>query len=144
MRDHLVARWIRGFAVLSILGLASCSPSGPKLHPVTGQVLYDDRPAAGATIVLHLNGGGPDSPRPGAIVKDDGTFSLNTYPYGAGAPEGEYTVLITWFEDPKVENAEARSRLPSRYADPAKSGLKASVKPGSNSLEPFRLYKVSK
>jgi hypothetical protein len=129
------------FVVAGCLALPSCGPSGPRLYPVTGQVLFEDKPAAGATVVFHLVGGSADAPKPGATVKDDGSFTLNSYPHGAGAPEGDYTVLVTWFEESKNENADPKSRIPTRYADPAKSGLKAAVKPGTNALEPFKLTK---
>ena len=125
--------------------LASCSNGGPKLHPVTGQVFYEDKPAVGAEVVfVPVNGTEPH--RPSGLVGKDGSFTLKTYPHGDGAMEGEYVAVVTWYE-PTPSGAEDReppppkSKLPARYGDSAKSGLKAVVKPGSNTLEPFRLTK---
>ena len=136
---------IRRFALLSLafvcLVATSCGTAGPKLHPVTGKVLFEDKPAEGATVVFHLTDGAPDAPKPAGTVGSDGSFKLNTYPHGEGAPEGEYTILVTWFDTPKNDNAEPKSRISLAYSQVAKSGLKASVKAGTNTLEPFRLTK---
>ena len=133
-------------AIASLALLASsCGGGGPTLHPVKGTVFYEDKPAEGATVVFHPVGGAADAPKPSGVVGKDGTFTLSTHPHGPGAPEGEYVVLVTWFEaaaPAKVEGRdppEPKSKLSEQYADAAKSGLKAAVKPGENKLEPFRL-----
>jgi hypothetical protein len=138
-----------GQATLASLAFvfSSCGREGPKLHPVRGQVLYDDKPAEGATVVFHPVNPNPDSPRPSGVAAKDGTFTLSTYPHGTGAPEGEYVVLVTWFEaaaaPPKEgrDPPEPKSKLPQRYTDPNLSGLKATVRPGENQLQPFKLSK---
>lgn len=131
-----------------ILLFSSCgSAAGPKLHPVSGQVFYEDQPAVGATVVFHPLTTTTGEYRPGAVVGEDGTYTLRTYPHGDGAPEGDYVVLVTWFENPppgKGDRGEVKSRLPIRYSDRDKSGLKATVKSGSNVIEPFRLAKRPK
>lgn len=130
-------------ATLAVLA-ASCG-GGPPLHPVTGTVLYEDKPAEGATVVFHLVNGPPDAPKPSGVVGKDGTFALRTHPHGPGAPEGDYVVLVTWFEPPPPAKSEGRdppeskSKLSDTYADARLSGLKATVKPGENKLEPFKL-----
>ena len=134
------ARWP---ALVLALGVASCGPSGPELHPVTGTVLLDGQPADGATVVFHPVGGGPDAPRPGAVAGKDGAFALNTHPHGAGAPAGEYTVLVTWLVD-GPGGGDGKNKVPARYADPTQSGLRATVKPGPNQLEPFQLSKKAR
>ncbi len=121
---------------------AGCGGGGPTLHPVSGLVLVDDQPAGGATLVFHPVNSTAESLRPGAVVGADGRFSLNTHPHGPGAPEGEYVVLVTWFNSSsgKGDSSDGpKSRLPNRYANAAQSGLKATVKPGENVLEPFKL-----
>jgi hypothetical protein len=132
-------------ASLALL-LSSCGGGdGPVLHPVRGTVLYEDKPAEGATVVFHPVNGTPDSPRPSGVVGKDGTFTLRTHPHGEGAPEGNYVVLVTWFEAAGPAKKEGRdppdpkSKLSEHYTDAAKSGLKATVKPGENKLEPFKL-----
>ncbi len=136
--------WKLSCAIVMSFLLTSCQSKGPKLFPVTGQIFFEDQPASGATVVFHLKGGSGDTPKPGATVQPDGTFTLNTYPHGAGAPEGDYIVIATWLEDGKAEGQPARNRLPVRYSDPAQSGLQVTIRPETNKLEPFRLTQKAK
>jgi hypothetical protein len=131
-------------ASLAVL-LSSCGSGGPQLYPVKGSVLYEDKPAEGATVVFHPVNGQPDAPKPSGVVGKDGTFILRTHPHGEGAPEGDYLVAVTWFDAPAPAKKEGRdppdpkSKLSELYADATKSGLKATVNPGENNLEPFKL-----
>lgn len=69
------------------------------------------------------------------MVNADGSFEVETYPHGPGAPAGEYAVLITWLP-PRDENPNksAKNKLPNKYGDPANPLLKATVKEGENDL----------
>jgi len=125
------------------LGLASCGPTGPKLHPVKGQVFYLDKPAEGAQVIFQPAG---DVPAGGALtpsgtVAADGSFTLSTYPHGEGAPAGEYQVLVTWYPPNARELDNPVNKLPAKYGEPGSALLKATVKEGDNVLEPFRLTK---
>jgi hypothetical protein len=111
------------------------------LHPVEGQVLYEGQPAAGVQIVFHPAGDASASLMPSGKTGDDGSFTLQTQPHGAGAPAGEYSVLATWYPANGRELDNPRNKLSSKYADSAAPLLKANIKPGSNKLEPFRLTK---
>lgn len=129
-----------------IVTIGCSSGGGPTLHPVTGKILVDDQPAAGATVVFHPTSATAEALRPSGVAGADGTFTLNTYPHGNGAPEGEYVVLVTWFEslpppkdDDDADPPAPKSKLPARYTDVTKSGLKATIKSGDNTLEPFKL-----
>lgn len=121
----------------------SCKKSSAKLYPVKGKVLFKDQPAEGAQIAF-LPKGEENAQfrgaRPSAMVKTDGSFEIQTYPHGAGAPAGEYAVLISWFP-PRDENpnANAKNKLPLKYGDPSNPVLQATVKEGENTLEPFKL-----
>jgi hypothetical protein len=128
--------------VASVLTLAvlcgACNKSTAKLYPVKGKVLFKDQPAEGAKVVLSPTGEENvqyRGVRPTATVKADGTFEVYTDPHGAGAPPGEYAVLVTWFP-PRDENPNAnpKNKLPAKYGDPTKPPLKASVKEGENDL----------
>lgn len=137
-----IARWA---ALAAVLSVTACGGSGgPELHPVSGSLLFDGQPADGATVVFHQAGTGPNTPKPSAVAGPDGGFTLRTYPHGDGAPAGEYVVLVTWLQDGTGKDGESKNRLPNRYADIAQSGLKATVKPGSNKLEPFQLTKKAR
>ncbi len=129
--------------VLAGVALGGCKKSAVKLYPVRGQVFFKDQPAEGAQIAF-LPTGEENAQfrgaRPSAMVNADGSFEIQTYPHGAGAPAGEYAVLITWFP-PRDENpnANAKNKLPIKYGDPSNPVLKATVKEGENKLDPFKL-----
>lgn len=89
---------------------------------------------------------------PAGSTDESGTFQLTTYEAGDGAPAGEYGVSLLWEATswPGM-NAEGGmdpvitvrpDRLLNRFSSPEKSGLKATVIEGENSLEPFRLDDV--
>ncbi|MCS6865557.1 MAG: hypothetical protein RMJ56_10425 [Gemmataceae bacterium] len=132
------------WAATGILGLViagGCSPDGPKLYPVKGQVFFDNQPAEGANVVLHSAQAteGPNALIPSGIVQADGSFTLRTHPYGDGAPPGEYKVVITWYPPDARELENPRSKLPAKYGNPARTPLTAVVKDGPTELEPFRI-----
>jgi len=129
----------RALAACAALALVSCSDA-PRLHPVTGTVLFLEAPAEGATVVLQPIGGS-STYSPSGIVGADGKFKLRTHPHGEGAPAGEYIVLVTWFPPDSREQENPRNRLPARYSTPTDSPLRAKINPGPNELEPFRLTK---
>ena len=125
------------------LFLGGCSESSVKLYPVKGKVLFKDQPAEGAQVVF-LPAGEENAQfrgaRPAATVSADGSFELRTDPHGVGAPVGDYAVLITWFP-PRDENPNnnPKNKLPNKYSAPGNPLLKATVKDGENTLEPFKL-----
>ena len=131
---------LRLAVALVALAATSCGGGGPRLHPVKGSVLFQEKPAVGATVVFQPLNSGSDSLMPNGVVGEDGTFTLNTPPHGSGAPAGEYVVLVTLFPPNAREMSEPQSLLPARYATPD-SPLRATVAAGDNQLEPFRLTK---
>lgn len=130
------------FLTVAVLALSfmSCKSDRVKLYPVRGTVLFQDKPAEGATVVL-VPMGGDSALRPSGAVGPDGSFKLSTYPHGDGAPAGEYAAVVTWYPPNARELENPTAKLPARYADPATSGLKAAVHTGPTALEPFRLTK---
>jgi len=133
-------------AALAVLSAVGCGTKGPTLYPVRGQVVFDGKPAAGATLVFHPAAGDSKSadrpPTPTRTVQADGSFTLATYPYGDGAPAGEYRVAIVWLDRSKAgSDASIPNRLPARYGNADTSGLKATVNAGPTDLQPFQLAK---
>jgi hypothetical protein len=155
-------------AALAALGgmCISCGGAAPGLAPAAGKVVCDGRPAAGAVLSFHRQAGG-SAPPPGAAdliptatVGDDGTFTVESYPLGAGIAPGTYKVLIQWAAAPEAAQAgdgtssktvSARGqkivvtrrdkfgnvrddRLKGRYADREKTPFKAEIRPGANDL----------
>src|SRR5262249_54027885 len=83
---------------LGALLLPACSKSSRQpVHPVRGQILVEGKPAAQAIVTFHPVGGDTGTLRPSAQTDADGYFSLTTYENGDGAPEGKYSVTVTWF-----------------------------------------------
>ena len=113
-----------GFLVLCVvvvLGGCSKGPAPPRLVPVSGKLVYQNKPVPLAWLRFY-----PDAPQQGqgfvadGQSKEDGTFSLQTYPHGPGAVPGRYKVTIT---------LEARGTgFPTRYADPEQTPLRIEVK----------------
>jgi hypothetical protein len=97
------------------------------LHPVTGTISLDGKPIAGAQVVLHaLQGSTPGDITPTGVTDEHGFFEISSYQPKDGAPEGSWSVTVSWPEilpgggsDPEY----GRERLPLKYQDPNKSGL---------------------
>src|SRR5262249_38273293 len=105
----------------------ACGGKAPKLDPVRGTVLFQQQPATGATVVFQPVNADAKSLTPSGTVAADGSFTLTTYPYGEGAPAGEYVVLVTWYAANARGVEDARNKLPARYADVSHSPLRATV-----------------
>ena len=54
---------------------------------------------------------------------------------------GAFVVLVTWLPPNAREQEDPKNKLPPKYASPTSSPLRATVKSGTNELEPFRLTK---
>ena len=152
MSCHACIRPDRLLSLLAIgmLSLAACGDQRPPAYPVTGQVLFENKPAEHAIVIFH-----PDATdeelaqlRPHGTVDANGHFELTTYVSGDGAPAGSYRVTVTWpssdpadrvaAEDPEY-TPSGPDRLKGRFANPSATELKATVKSGSNVLAPFEL-----
>ena len=137
----MVRSTLRFAVALAALTAASCGGGGPNLFPVKGSVLYQDKPAVGATVVFQPLNSTSESLMPSGVVGADGTFTLKTPPHGDGAPAGEYVVLVTLFPPNAREMQNPQSLLPAWFGSPTDSPLRATVTSGNNQLEPFRLTK---
>jgi hypothetical protein len=153
--------WFRsqaGWQLLAVpvlcLSVAACNADSPRkaVYPVKGQVSFEGKPAPGAMVVLHPTDDAKGEPeRPLGYADEAGNFQLTTYVVNDGAPAGEYAVSLVWLKQtPQKEMreaveestaAESVNLLPTKYADPASSGLRVQIKAGSNQLEPFQLKK---
>jgi len=123
---------------------AGCGESGPKLYPVRGQVFFKDKPAEGAQVVFQPAASTNANPGEAGLfssgtVAADGSFTLQSYPHGDGAPAGEYNVVITWFPPNTGEVGNPVNKLPAKYADQQTPQLKATVKEENNELPPYKL-----
>ena len=130
-------------AAVLAAGCGHSDDAGPvKVHPVTGQVLYDGKPAAGVEVTL-LPSDAPTAPQvpraPSAVTGPDGRFALGTFADADGAAEGGYLVVLRWPKtapgaegEEEVDSAED-DRLLGWY-DATHSAQTVRVKPGPNEL----------
>ena len=158
MPHRLAPAWF--VLALSALGCDSEPPSGPiPVHPVSGQVLSNGKPVPGALVIFHPETPAASTPQPkpgeesprGAITPtgktdSEGRFQLHTYVGDDGAPTGQYKVTVVLAGPSENRDFMAKNSapvstvtLPSKYADPERSGLSATVKPGDNVIPPYEL-----
>jgi hypothetical protein len=98
-------------------------------------------------VVFHPVGNAdPKAPRPFATLEKDGSFELSTYDTRDGAPVGDYAVTLTWELPAKGGDDDSGPDLLRNtvYSNPARTPLKATIKPGRNELDPFLNQEVTK
>lgn len=145
-RDGVTATRARALLVCSslvFLGGCGDAEQRPEVNPVSGQVLVNGRPAAGALVSFHPAGENFDrrGSRPWAKVREDGRFDVSTYGQNDGAPAGEYAVSIVWLENPDAVVPGA-DQLAGRFADPETSTFRVTIAQGPNELKPFEMEGV--
>lgn len=134
-----ISFWVALAATLLPL---SCQSRFKPTYPITGQVFFEGKPAAGAKVML-FSLDDPKDPilRPMGVVEEDGSFTLNSYRAGDGVPAGEYAVTIVWLPKGYVGPIEKANKLPARYSEPETSDLRVKLERKANVLEPFHLKK---
>jgi hypothetical protein len=107
-------------------------------YPVGGTLTVDGKPLAGATVTFHAvneNKKGGYTNVCDGLTDERGRFQMSTYTKFDGAPAGEFTVTVVrtgrGYYDGEVPE---KSLLPERYAAPAKSPLRVTIKDGANDL----------
>ena len=131
--------------VALILAAIGCGgPSLPNAVSVSGTVSYQDKPVAGAQVVLNNT---DEKGKPASGVTDaQGNFSVQTYVDGAqakGAMPGSYKVTVTKIEQSTLSSEEMmkaasggnpagpKHLLPKKYSSLTTTSLTAEVKKGS-------------
>ena len=137
---------IRLLPLLTLVG-AGCSKSGPELpgYPVSGQVIYDDKPAAGVQVFfLPMSAVLPKeaTAHPPGVTGADGRFTIETPGVGDGAPEGGYRVILIWPDESKKDAEEQPDKLFGWY-DAKHTKLEAHVKTETNVIPTFKLPAVN-
>lgn len=139
---------------LVLVCVLGCGDGKIARYPVSGSVKVNGKPAAGARVIFCPVGGSEEfqKERPTGKTDDAGNFDLTTFVKGDGAPAGDYQLSIMWIPS----KGQAPDKLPEgmfeertgggrgdllrgRFANPAKSGLTATVTETENSLPPFEL-----
>ena len=111
------------------------------VYPAKGIVKYDGKPLDRAVITLIPQD--PDIPetlRPTASTKEDGTFEVGTYSKSDGAPEGKYKVIVLHYPiiGKKESPASGPNDLPRKYSKPETTDLIVEVA-GPTEFKPFEL-----
>ncbi len=131
---------------LTMIGFGGCGGAAGVAsllhHPVKGKVLLaDGKPLTDGQVVF-VSSKGEDF---FGHIEPDGSFTMKT-PAAEGLPEGNYVVRL----EAAIQGAgQAKGKpatkkgaslpFPMKYADETTSGLTATIKPGDNTLEPFKL-----
>lgn len=145
--------------LLSLLtgALAGCdggssSPTGPvAVQPITGQVIYDGKPAANVRVTL-VPIDAPSPPRipqyPNGTTDAEGKFHLTTYAANDGAPEGGYQVVLDSTKRNNVDNLGSEDGLDADlfkgWYDTMHSQLNVRVKLGVAEIPAFKIAKITK
>src|SRR5262245_1223682 len=131
------------FAAIFVAGCGRKGPNLPPQYPVSGTIMLDGKPLAGAGIMFLPRG---ETRGTGAFAMTDaaGKYSLKTDYGGPGAPDGEYAVTISkvvnrdgtpYVPNPNAAEAGERETLPGTYSDSMKTVLKANVPKGGDTID---------
>jgi hypothetical protein len=123
--------------VALMAAIAGCDGQGAGLASVKGTVTYQGRPLEEGRIVFQPPQGRPSS----GAIKAGQIVEVTTFKLGDGAPAGPVKVAIQATKpDPKDPTGMATiSLLPTKYADPASSGLTATLERGKPNELTFSL-----
>jgi hypothetical protein len=134
------------FLIALLLPLVGCNGKPPVIvHPVSGQVQYAGKPAAGVHVYFCPTSAPmrPDIPsNPHAITGADGNFRLTTFTENDGAAPGGYQVVMIW--PIENENEEATIDRLMGWYDTVHSQMSIQVKEGANDLKPFSIPTITR
>jgi len=104
--------------------------------PVEGRLTVDGQPVAGVTVAFYSYNA--ETERWTSVcdgrTDEKGRFQVTTYFRFDGAPAGEFAVTVVKRNGPEVEGEEPKSLLPAKYAAPASTPLKVTIKEGTNDV----------
>jgi hypothetical protein len=106
-------------------------------YPVMGTVMLDGKPVAGVTVTFHRFNQNTERwvNVSDGLTDDAGRYKLSTYERFDGCPAGEFAVTVVktgkGYYDGEIPE---KSLLPEKYASPAQTPLKVTVKDAGNEL----------
>lgn len=137
--------FIAGLIIVSMIGCGGSSSRQLAVHRASGTINWNGQPLEGASVQFHpvepIKLRGSETPlTPGGQSKANGSFDVTTFKAGDGLPPGDYLVTVSCENRTKKDKSgEYPELLPVRYQDPDKSGLKVTIKTGTNKLDAFEL-----
>jgi hypothetical protein len=142
------ARAATAFALTSLFAAAVSGCSRDEelrvaITPVSGKVLFNGQPPAGAQVLLHPQGHAlPEGAAAAATVQADGSFQPRIYGDEPGVPPGNYVVTLQWFKVVEGDGGAGRGPnvLPREYAQAQTSPVKVTVKDdGPTAIGPIEI-----
>jgi hypothetical protein len=131
--DRGTSSYVGGLALfLALVVLPGCGPGGPRLVPVSGQVLIDGQPlAAGVPGSIRVV---PADSRAatGNIDPQTGRFTLFTFEPGDGCPVGTHKVAVIVRT---MVGTDSVSLIPENYSDEKTSDLTVTISGPQEDLE---------
>lgn len=122
-----------------------CEQELPVRFPVSGKILVNGQPAAGAKVrFLNTDEFQKSMPVAYAETGEDGSFRLSTVEARDGALPGEYRVTVVWpsrVQNEFGETVDGPDQLGGKYATPQQPVDTVTISSGNNDLEPFQLQK---
>src|SRR5262245_8432753 len=130
-----MSRSLSGLILLFVVAALGCkSEARVPVFPVSGKVSFQGQAPAGAQVILVPAAGSklPKDLAASATVNDDGSFQIDTYAKGDGAPAGEYVATVQWFKMVTTDGGTGRGPnvIPEKYAKAETSPIKVSVNKG--------------
>jgi hypothetical protein len=124
-------------AAAMALSPMACGRSGPELARVTGTVTYQGKPVPKGTVSFVSTE--PGRRNATGQLDEQGNYRLQTEEPGDGAELGDFDVAIFSHDEPILDYrpkvpVKAQRLIPEKYENPKTSGLKKTVKSGSNTF----------
>jgi hypothetical protein len=90
--SHPLNHFLSGLLFLAFVG---CGPSGQvKVYPVKGKITFAGKPMVGGGSIALIPLADQPGKTAGGMVKEDGTYELETYKPGDGSMVGDFRVVI--------------------------------------------------
>lgn len=142
-----VLRWIIPISLVCAIIWGGCSKQkGPATAQVTGTVMLDGVPVEGANVLFAPPVGSDDARLASQAVTDStGRYQLQTHIGGGkfkpGVVPGKYDITIVKLDTAAIKNmlSPPKNLLPTKYADPKTSQLKADIVEGKPNDVPLTL-----
>lgn len=120
-------------------GCGGKTETRPPTFPVSGKVLSKSQPVDGAMLMFHPVNSALKQIYGYAKTEKDGTFKVSTFDAGDGAPEGDYSVTITWPTVVPEDGGYGDDRYQGKFNNPASTPFKAKVTKPATELAPFEV-----
>ncbi len=125
-------RWAVILVVGLVCGACSKEPERKATFPVTGVIKVDGQIVADLAVRCHDTKGidKADPTESAAKTDAEGKFQISTYKSGDGMPVGDYVLTFAWGEINLISMQYSGDKFNGKYADPATSPHKFTVKEG--------------